>query len=167
MKQKSLKKTIIGIFISVSLSLVVISIILMMMSTNSAIIDTFKRNGEATAERIASQLDSEAYEQWLKNPTDNEQYKQFVNQLNTIKQMSGLLYVYTLGEENGKLKIMVDGMDDPVPIGSDTTATQYSDVESTFNGKLTSSDLTSDETFGDYISSLLLSKIKMVKLLAF
>lgn len=153
MKHKSLKRTIIGILISVSLSLVVISMLLMMMSTKTAIIDTFKRNGEVTAQEITSQLNVEAYEQWLKNPINNEQYQQFVDQLNTIRQHAGVLYVYTLSEENGKLKIMVDGMDDPVPIASDTTATQYRDVESTFNGKSASSDITTDEVFGDYISS--------------
>ena len=48
---------------------------------------------------------------------------------------------------------MVDGQDNPSPVGSPTTGTKFKDTEDAFNGKTSSSEVTEDEEYGEYIST--------------
>ncbi|MEH6944193.1 methyl-accepting chemotaxis protein [Bacillus sp. JJ722] len=152
--QKSLKRTILAVLIGVIILLLIANIGILFSNTKSSIIGTYQKNGEANAMRIAAEINADEYEQFLNNPTEGEEYNALVEQLNDVRKSNGILYVYTLSvDKDNQLKIMIDGRDEPSPIGSDVTATTYSDTESAFEGKTGSSDLTTDKEFGDYVSS--------------
>ncbi|WP_034294961.1 MULTISPECIES: methyl-accepting chemotaxis protein [Bacillus] len=153
MKQKSLKKSILNVLIIIVCILLISNITILYLNSKDSIIGTYQKNGEVNAERVTSELNIKKYEEFLQNPTDNSLYQDLVDELNHVRKSTGSLYVYILDAENKKLKMMIDGRDDPSPIGSEVTGTTYRDAEPAFQGKLTSSDLTKDEEFGDYISS--------------
>lgn len=154
MKQKSFKKSIMGVLAGTICAFFVMNVALLYINTKTSVIGTYQRYGENHAERIASEIGSEEYQKFLDNPTTNQTYIQIVEKLNTIRKNSGLLYVYTLSADGQDLNIMIDGRDKPSPINSNVTATQFKDVEVVFKeGKTNSSELVHDEEFGDYISS--------------
>lgn len=153
MRQRSLKKSILGVLISVIVILLISNVTIMYNNSKASIIGTFQKQGEIDAERIASEINVEDYEKFLENPTDNALYRDLVEQLNTVRKHTGSLFVYTLAEENGKLKMMIDGVDKPEPIGSIVAGAKSKDLEPAFKGKLQSSDIIKDKKFGEYISS--------------
>ena len=141
MKQKSLKKSILNVLIIIVCILLISNITILYLNSKDSIIGTYQKNGEVNAERVTSELNIKKYEEFLQNPTDNSLYQDLVDELNHVRKSTGSLYVYILDAENKKLKMMIDGRDDPSPIGSEVTGTTYRDAEPAFQGKLTSSDL--------------------------
>lgn len=150
--RKSLKRTILAVVLTVIIVMLLGIIILLYQNTASSIQSTFQKSGEKDAARIASEIDSQQYEKFLENP-NGEEYQELVTQLNDVRKNNGFLYVYTLSIEEKELKMMVDGRDEPSPVGSEVTGSTIADTEKAFKGKTMSSDLTKDEEFGDYISS--------------
>ncbi|MEH6944957.1 methyl-accepting chemotaxis protein [Bacillus sp. JJ722] len=153
MRQRSLKKSILGVLVSIIVILLISNVTIMYSNSKASIVGTFQKQGENDAERIASEINVDDYERFLENPTDNEVYQELVEELNAVRKHTGSLYVYTLAEDNGKLKVMVDGSDQPDPIGSISTGSKYEVVEPAFKGKLHSSDIIHDEKFGEYFTS--------------
>ncbi|MFS0781744.1 methyl-accepting chemotaxis protein [Bacillus sp. 1P06AnD] len=153
MKRKSLKKSIILLLFSLICIMLLFNIGIIYFNSSKSIIGTYKETGEMNASRIASQINPSDYQEFLNNPENGNYYDSLIRKLNDIRKKAGYLYVYTMGADGEKLKIMVDGQDNPVDIGSAVTATQYSDVESVLKGKTNSSDIVNDPEFGDYLSS--------------
>ncbi|MGZ9586572.1 methyl-accepting chemotaxis protein [Paenibacillus marinisediminis] len=154
MKQKSLKNSILSVVLGIIILFLALSITLLYLNTDSSIINTFQKYGEKNAERIASKIDVDKYEAFLKNPTEDATYHELSKQLNSIRKNSGYLYVYTLAVVDEQLSIMIDGNDIPVPIGSQVTGAEYEHVKSVVQeGKPHSSGLITDKSFGSYLSS--------------
>ncbi|WP_042351835.1 methyl-accepting chemotaxis protein [Bacillus massiliigorillae] len=150
--RKSLKRGLLALIIAVIIIMLIGTISLLYKNTASSIRGTFQENGELDATRIAAEIDAKQYEKFLSNPS-GEEYQALVDQLNNVRKNNGFFYVYTLSDDNHDLKIMVDGRDEPSPVGSNVTGTTYKDTESAFKGQTSSSGLTKDKEFGDYISS--------------
>ncbi|WP_409254375.1 methyl-accepting chemotaxis protein [Bacillus sp. SCS-153A] len=133
-----------------------ISGILMYLTSNKSIYETISQNNILHAERIASSINTDTYNQFLGNPVKNDTYTGLREQLNDYREKIGALYVYTLEVKDQKVSIMVDGMasnDDAVEVGEPTTATTFKDVENVLQGEVNSTDIVHDPEYGDYIST--------------
>ena len=153
MKKRSLKSYIFTLGAIMILMVIAISIVSVYYASKLSVTKSLQAIGEETVGKILSEFDSERYEEFLKQPIENEEYEFFVNQLNEALHQYGVSYVYTLTYENNELKIIIDGSKPPVKIGSLTTGTTYKDAKDAFSGLFTSSELIKDSEFGNYISS--------------
>lgn len=128
-------------------------------SVSNAVKTTISAFNEENLKRIANEFPGDEYEEWLKNPMENDGYWEMRKELDNFRMANGALYLYTLrvGEDN-QLHIMIDGM----PKGSDlvssindtTSSTLYEDVkELLVDAEATSKDIVIDPEFGNYISS--------------
>lgn len=153
MKKKSLKSYIFKMGAIGIVVLILMSMIGIYYAATQSVTKSLQTVGEQTVNKILSDFDSDRYEAFLKQPTENEEYTYFINQLNSARKIHGVSYVYTLAVSDKQLQIIIDGNDDPVKLGSPTTGTTYSDTKEAFNGQLISSGIVKDPKFGDYISS--------------
>ncbi len=153
MKKRSLKSYIFTLGAIMILMVIAISIVSVYYASKLSVTKSLQAIGEETVGKILSEFDSERYEEFLKQPIENEEYEFFVNQLNEALHQYGVSYVYTLTYENNELKIIIDGSKPPVKIGALTTGTTYKDAKDAFSGLFTSSELIKDSEFGNYISS--------------
>ena len=155
-RSKTLRGFLTALFIIIIGSLFLVSGVMMYLTSNKSIYETISQNNLLHAERIATSLNIDTYNQFLENPIKNDTYTELREQLNDYREKIGALYVYTLQVNDQKLSIMVDGMasnDDAVEVGEPTTATTFKDVENVLQGETNSTDIVQDPEYGDYMST--------------
>ncbi|WP_034681982.1 methyl-accepting chemotaxis protein [Caldalkalibacillus mannanilyticus] len=145
------------LLVSVSLLVVLLLIangFIWYASINKSVESTIGSFSMETVQSIADSIDPGTYQNFLANPTtQNPTYVELKKKLNEIRQDIGALYLYTLDGTDGKLVILIDGMDDSVDIGTPTSGTQYEDVAPAFAGMKSSTPIIEDEEYGDYLSA--------------
>ncbi|ANC77497.1 hypothetical protein ABE65_012090 [Fictibacillus phosphorivorans] len=118
---------------------------------------TLQEFGTVIASSYGSGMDTELYQDFLKNKSDSKEYKEIREKLNKFRQESGALYVYTLEINEDKLNILIDGMPQgdkqASDIGDEITSTDVDDVRSVLDGKSSSSPVVHDDKYGDYLSA--------------
>lgn len=153
---KSIKHALI-ILLSILIGvLLFVNLIILYYNSSISVKQTFKENSLLNVNRIASELDPDLYEKFLNNPTTNDSYKQFQNELVEYKIKHGALYMYTLAVEDNTIKYMIDGeskIEDTIPIGEKNTVISMKDIEPVLNGEASSTDIINDAEFGDYMSA--------------
>lgn|GEM_PF-2622488 len=123
-------------------------------SINKSVELTIGNFSKQTVHSIANSIDSEKYQRFLDNPTkENPLYHELVEELNQLRIEIGALYLYTMEWNGEKLTILIDGIDDPVDIGTPTSTTTYEDIAPTFAGETSSTHIVIDEQYGDYLSA--------------
>ncbi|MBS4174278.1 methyl-accepting chemotaxis protein [Bacillus sp. FJAT-49736] len=110
------------------------------------------------AENISKHFDGEAYERFLTNQSESNDYWDLRNQLNDFREKTGALYVYTMEVTNDKkVKILIDGQlkdsKNASEIGESTASNTYSQVGTVLNGELAHTDINHDPEYGDYVSA--------------
>jgi len=110
----------------------------------------------AAAESIASAIDIETYQKFLKNPVKNEYYWELTNYLVDARVKLDALFVYTLKIDNPKVSnSMIGGLPEELEerysIGSVGT-TPEKQVKIAFEGNTYITDVIVDATYGSFIS---------------
>lgn len=108
------------------------------------------------AKSIASTLDTETYEQFLKNPVRNEYYWELRSYLNDAREKLGALYVYTLKIDNPKVsKAMIVGvpkeLEEGFIIGEACTVPEKQ-VKRAYEGETYVTGVIEDPIYGSYLS---------------
>ena len=152
--KKSLKKSITLLLFMLITTLFLIISGGMYYNSITSIQETFTKTTLLHGERVASQIDSTLYEDFLKTPTKNDTYEQLRTQLNDYREKIGAMYVYTLEvTDDQKVQFMVDGLpaEDAAEIGTPTSVTTFEDVSAVINGETITTDIIQDPEWGNYI----------------
>ena len=123
-------------------------------TTKQTALSTLKKTAEQDALRIARNVDSEAYQKFLTNPTNDTTYDQLRESLDQLRQQNGLLYAYTATIDDNQVKLLIDGLPvaDAAKINDPATGAVASDMKEVLEGKTHSTDVIDDPKFGQYIS---------------
>lgn len=141
------------------LVLVALFISVLIYNTNNTVKDTLGQNGINIAQNIATLVDTTAYEEFKKNPEQNEKYWELREELNDLLIQNGILYAYItdLPKEGETATILVDAADkndDSAYLPGDISeGTDYKAVEGALNGTGSYTDIVEDEVYGEYLSS--------------
>jgi methyl-accepting chemotaxis protein len=149
---KSIKHAVIILLSLLIGVLLIVNLVVIYYNSSISVKQTFKENSLLNANRIASELDTDLYEQFLNDPTANDAYKQFQNELIEYKTKHGALYMYTLAVEGDNIKYMIDGeskIEDTIPIGEKNTVISMKEMEPVLNGEASSTDIINDPEFGE------------------
>lgn len=124
------------------------------LTTKQTALSTLKKTAEQDALRIARNVDSEAYQKFLTNPTNDATYDQLRESLDQLRQQNGLLYAYTATIDDNQVKLLIDGLPvaDAAKINDPATGAVASDMKEVLEGKTHSTDVIDDPKFGQYIS---------------
>ena len=161
MKQKSSKlgsKITLYIVVGILL-LVALFITVLIYNTNNTVKDTLGENGIHIAQNIATLVDVPAYEEFKKNPEQNEKYWELREELNDLLIQNGILYAYItdIPKKGETATILVDAAekdDDSAYLPGDISeGTNYEAVEGALKGSGSYTDLVEDEVYGEYLSS--------------
>ncbi|PLT27843.1 methyl-accepting chemotaxis protein [Peribacillus deserti] len=155
-RTKSLKRTFTLILLCFIITLFLLNSVLILLNTNASIKNTVEFNSTMHAERTAKAIDPDLYQEFLKNPVDNEVYQELRTQLDDYRVKMGAMYVYTMAvAKDHSIKLMIDGLPqkEAAPIGEPTTATGYTDIEPALSGNLTSTGIVKDPEYGEYMSA--------------
>ncbi|MEK4085339.1 methyl-accepting chemotaxis protein [Psychrobacillus sp. FSL K6-1415] len=145
---------VIGIIVLVALFISVL-----IYNTNNTVKDTLGQNGINIAQNIATLVDTTAYEEFKKNPEQNEKYWELREELNDLLIQNGILYAYItdIPKEGETATILVDAAekdDDSAYLPGDISeGTDYKAVEGALNGTGSYTDIVEDEVYGEYLSS--------------
>ncbi|WP_396128657.1 hypothetical protein [Exiguobacterium mexicanum] len=135
-KPQSLQTRILTMMLAFITLLIVMFGVLQYVSTKHTVQSSMQAVLLADGARISEAIDAEAYAAFMQNPTKDERFEQFREQLDTYRTQIGAMYVYTLAADGEELQIIVDGMSaaDAVEIGTPTTATSFEDAKAAFEG---------------------------------
>ncbi|MGX8238461.1 methyl-accepting chemotaxis protein [Exiguobacterium undae] len=124
------------------------------LTTEQTALSTLKKTAEQDALRIARNVDSEAYQKFLTNPTNDATYDQLRESLDQLRQQNGLLYAYTATIDDNQVKLLIDGLPvaDAAKINDPATGAVEADMREVLEGKTHSTDIIDDPKFGQYIS---------------
>lgn len=132
----------------------VFSSVSLYMTTKQTALSTLKKTAEQDAFRIAKTIDTDAYQKFLTNPTNDATYDQLRESLDQLRKQNGLLYVYTAKIDQGKVKLLIDGLPlaDAAKINDPATGAVASDMKDVLKGQTHSTDVIDDPKYGQYIS---------------
>ena len=157
-KRERLASRIILIASVIFVLLMGLNTFLMIYTSKQSVQATIGERTITIADNMLNYIDADQYEALAKNPTENEIYWELREQLNELREMSGVLYAYTYSvpqPEEG-IAFLVDGMpvDDEnraAAIGDISTSTKYEHIEKTLQDGHYYSDLLEGD-YGKYIS---------------
>ena len=123
-------------------------------NTNQTAVSTLKKTAEQDALRIAKTVDSDAYQKFLANPTNDTTYDQLRESLDQLRKQNGLLYVYTAKVDQNQVKLLIDGLPvaDAAKINDPATGAVASDMKDVLRGETHATDVIDDPKYGQYIS---------------
>lgn len=139
--------------------LLVLSVISSVSKTKKATEDSISQYSKHLTESLANKVNSEEYEKFLNAKEENDAYRSVREQLNSFRELTGSLYVYSLEYSDNKVKILVDGEPKDAkegeysPIGESAVTTTYEDIKPVLSGKTTHTPIVHDKKYGDYLSS--------------
>ncbi|MBN6185388.1 HAMP domain-containing protein [Aneurinibacillus sp. BA2021] len=127
-------------------------------SVGASVEATISNYSMETAAHISSHFDTQLYEHFIENPTENGDYWGLREWLNDYREKTGALYVYTLqAAEGGKVHVLIDGQPrdskEAGKIGDETSATSYEDIAPVLQGETSSTDIVNDPKYGQYLSA--------------
>ncbi|MFM9534587.1 ATP-binding protein [Lysinibacillus sp. IITD104] len=108
------------------------------------------------ARSIAASIDTDAYQQFLNNPQENDYYWKVRNYLNDARIKLGALFVYTLKVDNPEVSIaMITGMPKEMKEGFGigvVCTVPAKHVEKAYNGETYVTEVIHDSEHGSYLS---------------
>lgn len=129
-------------------------------NTSNTVNKTIGLQGIATAENIASLLDTEAYEKLIGEMKESDEYWELRAELEEIRSNNGVLSLYTMAvprSANDDVQFIVDAGepddDESLFIGEVHEPVTYETIESAVNGVSHSTGITEDPGFGDSLSA--------------
>jgi methyl-accepting chemotaxis protein len=140
--------------------ILILSSLLLNYNSSRSVETVVKARTIEIAENLVKYIDIDKFEQLLDDPSENDTYWELRDQLNTLREHSGVLYAYTykVPEENGDIEFLVDGM--PVDetelagaLGEKSGSTKYEHIEKVIeNGSYATDILNSD--YGEYVTGI-------------
>ena len=132
----------------------VFSSVSLYLTTKQTALSTLKKTAEQDALRISASVDSAAYQEFLKNPTNDAIYDELRESLDQLRKQNGLLYAYTAKVDQNQVKLLIDGLPvaDAANINDPATGAAASDMKDVLRGETHSTDVIDDPKFGKYIS---------------
>ncbi|WP_127531358.1 methyl-accepting chemotaxis protein [Paenibacillus kobensis] len=148
------------------LSFIILAILLLLSSSliYTQIRNTKQASDEAIgsfnmhmAEAYAGQFDVAAYETYVQDPQENDQYWAIREEMNRYRAQIGAMYVYTVQfDEKKQPLLIIDGQpkdsDSASPIGEVTDVPEKA-IEAILSGQPAKSDIIHNPEYGNYISS--------------
>lgn len=159
-KEQKLSRRLVYLVLGLCASLMITVGVAVMLGGTYVVEQAIAKQALQTAKHVASQLDGEAYAQMASNPTENDLYWELREQLNDIREKSGVLYALTYQVPTGEdVKFLVDGMpaDDlegaaAINDTSSVTKREYLEEAATSGGATT--DILVEETFGEFLTAI-------------
>ena len=155
-KPQSLQTRILAAMLVFVTLLIVVFGVIQYVSTKHTVFSSMQAVLVEDAFRISGEMDADAYAAFLQNPTKDERFEQFREQLDTYRTQIGAMYVYTLAADGEELQIIVDGVSaaDAVDVGTPVTATSFEDAQTAFEGGIGTTPIVDDPEFGNYMTLL-------------
>ncbi|MFP3512808.1 ATP-binding protein [Peribacillus sp. SIMBA_075] len=155
MKNKKLRA-----FLYLTILLLIVFILLNMFSTYLSIKNSVQKSvanqNLVTARSIADSMDIEAYQRFLNNQVNSQEYKDIKAYLEDAREKIGALYVYTIMVDNPRVsKAMITGFSKDhkgdFPIGGVCTVPSEQ-VEQAYEGKSFITGILEDPEYGEYLT---------------
>lgn len=131
------------------------TIVLTYMNTSSSIERTIRTQGIQSAENALTFINMKKYEDFLRQPSEGEAYWEIRRELNEVREHLGAMYLYTFKVEDGKVKMLIDGMPKGDELASDIweeLGMPVEDVRPALEGKESYTDILNDEKYGKFMS---------------
>ncbi|OIK04087.1 hypothetical protein [Bacillus sp. MUM 13] len=106
MKSKYSSLSLASILSLLIVILLVLSVISSVSKTKKATEDSISQYSKHLTESLANKVNSEEYEKFLNAKEENDAYRSVREQLNSFRELTGSLYVYSLEYSNNKVKIL-------------------------------------------------------------
>lgn len=110
MKEQRIAKRLVAITFSILLLLLIATNILIYFIINLVAERTIGTQGMSTVQNATKYIDTDQYEQFIKNPQEDETYLEIKNDLNEIREHLGALYLYTVAVDQDEVRVVVDGL---------------------------------------------------------
>ncbi|MDF9762284.1 sensor histidine kinase regulating citrate/malate metabolism [Peribacillus simplex] len=155
MKNKKLRA-----FLYLTILLLIVFILLNMFSTYLSIKNSVQKSvanqNLVTARSIADSMDIEAYQRFLNNQVNSQEYMDIKAYLEDAREKIGALYVYTIMVDNPRVsKAMITGFSKDhkgdFPIGGVCTVPSEQ-VEQAYEGKSFITGILEDPEYGEYLT---------------
>ncbi|MFD3450457.1 methyl-accepting chemotaxis protein [Microbacteriaceae bacterium 4G12] len=150
----SLRTRILGIVFAAILGLVSVNVLFLYLTAKGTGEQTIGELGKTQVEAMIKQFDKETYEQWLKDPKENEVYWNLRKSLNEMREHNGALYVYTMQFKEDQEYIMIDGLaksDEASPIWTKSEE-DTSEVKKMEKGEWLSTPIINNKEDGKYMT---------------
>ncbi|WP_431028285.1 methyl-accepting chemotaxis protein [Lysinibacillus sp. LZ02] len=172
-KQGRLASRIILIASMIFVVLLGLNAFLMIYTSKQSVQATVGEQTITIAENILNYIDIVKYDEFIKNPAENEVYWELREQLNELREMNGVLYAYTYSvpQPGEGVAFLVDGMpvDDTegaAALGDISSSTTYEHIEKVLQDGHYYSDLLAGD-YGEYISGFIPIKNNAGEVIAF
>jgi methyl-accepting chemotaxis protein len=155
--KKHLALRIVAAITAVILLLSIGYVSLQILNTKTAAKEVISDNGMRLAKSYAVQLNASQYEEFLKNPQENELYWSLRQELDRFRTQIGALYVYLVRiDEQQQPLLMIDGQpknsESASPI-NEVTDIPADAIKAVQQGGNASSSLIDNPKYGKYVSS--------------
>jgi methyl-accepting chemotaxis protein len=155
--RKNLAVRLVAVIMAAMLILSVGIIVLEIKNSRSAAKEAISGYGMRLAESYAKQFDTGKYEEFLKNPQENELYWAIRAELDRFRTQAGVLYVYTVALDGNKTpRLLIDGQpkdsDSASPI-NEVTDMPPDTIDAVWKGENASTPLIENPEYGTYIST--------------
>lgn len=144
------------LFLSCFLVFSAVSVIFNQKLISRSVEDSITNFSISTANTISEQFDGEKYKDFLENPAENDTYWELREQLNDLRETTGMLYVYTMVVRGDKEYVVIDGQ----PKGSEDASALFeiaegdpSELNPVFKGGNSTSGIVKDPEYGNYLSA--------------
>lgn len=126
-------------------------------STNNSVENAVSETAINMARTVEQQLDKERYAEMYANPIENDLYWELREELNTLRETIGAMYLYTLQVDgSGKVTFLIEGAErgeeTAVPINGDTYINDLGVADVAIETGSAATDIIETE-FGQYLSS--------------
>lgn len=157
-KRQRIGARIVGITLLMFSILLVLTIFIMINSSQRSVEGAIGQQAVSTAENIANYIDDVKYKELIAEPGETPLYWELREQLNELREHNGVLYVYTYNvpTEDGEVTFLVDGMpaddiENAGKIGDTTTGTTVENLQLAVEEGSYHSDIITNE-FGQFVS---------------
>lgn len=159
-KEQKLSRRLVYLVLGLCVSLMMTVTIAVMVGAPYIVEQAIAKQALQTAHHVANQLDEQAYAEMASNPVENDLYWELREQLNDIREKSGVLYALTYQTTPGDaVQFLVDGMpvDDiegAATINSTSSVTTHEHLQEALQNDGTTTEILSDDTFGDFLTAI-------------
>lgn len=161
-KEKKLSQRILYLVAALFIGVMIMVGVAVSFGGNYIVEKTIAEQAIENVKHVATQLDSEAYEQFIAAPTENDLYWTLREQLNDIREKAGVLYISTYQvPEDGATEVLflIDGMpvDDTetaAMLGEASNATKVHHLEEAISEGSATTGLVEDDNFGEFLTAI-------------
>ncbi|OCS84541.1 methyl-accepting chemotaxis protein [Caryophanon tenue] len=161
-KEKKLSQRILYLVAALFIGVIIMISVAVSFGGNYIVEKTIAEQAIENVQHVATQLDSEAYEQFIAAPTENDTYWKLREQLNDIREKAGVLYISTYQvPEDGATEVLflIDGMpvDDTetaAALGEASNATKVHHLEEAIVEGSATTGLVEDDNFGEFLTAI-------------